>query len=124
MGRKKKSLRTIDDFIHVVESQLEAQSRQDPLEIANFVEDFQEELKSDTTEQVETDNKPYMTNSPSMDDDFLGGVSSSTPILESESYSSHEPPSEDCLTKENNNLNLESLFFPLRQEKLPNKMVI
>ncbi len=121
MRHKKKSLRSIDDFIHVAESCLEIQNRQNPLEIANFIEDFQEELRSDTTEQMQTDNNPYMSNSPSMDDDFLGGVSSSAPILESENYPSHWErdvlPSEDYLDKESRKLNLETLFFPLKLKK-------
>lgn len=118
MGRKKKfSLRSIDDFVHV----LEIQNTQviAPIEHEYIEENLEEAKHSDTTEVSELSSHTYVTNSPSIDDDFLGGVSTSTPILDSETYVlPHEesPPSSDDLLNQKE-ISPNSLFFPFKDKK-------
>ena len=80
--KKKLSLKTIDDFIHAV-SQMDAPQTGEPVD--EFLSESPEETQSEM-EQVELSSRSYIINSPNMDDDFLGDVKSSSPILENENY--------------------------------------
>ncbi len=114
--RDSSRISSIDDFVHIVGMQNTQVIA--PIEHEYIEENLEETKHSNATEAP---SHTYITNSPSMDDDFLGGVSASTPILENEGYvhpPEESPPSSDeDLFSNQKQANLNSLFFPFKKEK-------
>lgn len=118
--KKKELLRTIDDFIYNVENTqgLSNSEKIDPIE-HEFIEEPLEDNKADETEQAEIPNQSYMNNSPSMDDDFLGGFNTTNSILENENFLSHpeenKPLEEETTPKESTDI--KSPILKIKRKK-------
>lgn len=87
--KRKTPLKTIDDFLYTIENTQNLSDTQEDKSVEhNFIVEHSENNEVDTTEHVEIPNQTYINNSPSMDDDFLGGINNTAPILKNENFTS------------------------------------